>query len=222
MNAPAVRALVVAKAPVAGRAKTRLGAVVSHQRAAELASAALLDTLVACAAAYGPEHCHLALDGDLAIAVDGEALLAATRGWTVHPQRDGGFDERLAGAHADVAGTGAGPVVQVGMDTPQLTPALLHEVAAGLKDHDAVLGPAEDGGWWVLALRDPRAARALVGVPMSTDDTHDRTVAALRAAGLRVGSASVLRDVDEVEDAVAVAAAAPGSRFARCWTEVSA
>ncbi|MEC9052118.1 MAG: DUF2064 domain-containing protein, partial [Actinomycetota bacterium] len=153
-SAAPVRALVLAKAPVAGRVKTRLGADVGLQRAAELAAAALLDTVEACTAAYGAEHCHLALAGDLAEAVDGSALLAATRGWHVHPQRGDGFDRRLAAAHADVADSGPGPVVQVGMDTPQLTPDLLDLVVAGLERHDAVLGPAEDGGWWVLALRD--------------------------------------------------------------------
>ncbi|MBU2074873.1 MAG: hypothetical protein KJ938_10585, partial [Actinobacteria bacterium] len=56
-----VRALVLAKAPVAGHVKTRLGADVGLGRAAELAAAALLDTVEACTAAYGAEHCHLAL-----------------------------------------------------------------------------------------------------------------------------------------------------------------
>jgi hypothetical protein len=217
-----VRALVLAKAPVAGRVKTRLGADVGLERAAELAAAALLDTVEACTAAYGAEHCHLALAGDLAEAVDGPALLAATRGWHVHPQRGEGFDERLAAAHADVAHSGPGPVVQVGMDTPQLTPDLLGLVVAGLERHDAVLGPAEDGGWWVLALRDPHDAAVLAGVQMSTERTHDDTLAALRARGLAVGTAPVERDVDTVADADVVAAACPSSRFARAWLGVDA
>ena len=53
---------------------------------------------------------------------------------------------------------GPGPTVQVGMDTPQLTAADLREVAAAAATGDAVLGPAADGGWWVLALSDPAAA----------------------------------------------------------------
>lgn len=212
--------LVVAKAPVAGRVKTRLGADIGLDRAAGLAAASLLDTLEACAAAYGAGQCHLSLAGDLRGAVEADALLGATEGWTIHPQRGDGFDERLAAAHADVAATGPGPVVQVGMDTPQVTPALLRTVVAGLDEHDAVLGPAEDGGWWVLALRDPLAARALVGVPMSTPTTHDDTRTALERHGLSVSTAPVLRDVDTVADAEAVAAAVPASRFARLWTGV--
>ena len=209
-------ALVVAKAPVAGLAKTRLAhgpAGVGEQPAADLAAAALLDTLAACADA--PRRV-IALTGDLDAAERSADLHAALAGWVVVPQRGEGFDERLAAAHADA---GPGPTVQVGMDTPQVTPAHLAEVAAGLADHDAVLGAADDGGWWVLALRDPTAATALLGVPMSTPTTHDDTEAALRSAGLRVGTSVTLCDVDTAVDADAVAAEAPGTRFARTWTE---
>lgn len=215
-----VRALVVAKAPVAGQVKTRLGADIGLDEAAGLASAALLDTLEACTAAYGAERCHLALAGDLADAVGASDLLAATRGWTVHPQRGEDFAARLATAHADVADAGPGPVVQVGMDTPQVDADLLAGAVAGLQQHDAVVGAAEDGGWWVLALRDPRAAAALAEVPMSTDDTCRETVAALEGRGLSVGATTVLRDVDEVADADAVAHAAPATRFARAWHDL--
>lgn len=209
--------LVVAKAPVAGQAKTRLGAEVGMAAAAELAAAALLDTLAAAAAYAGPGRCHVALAGDLADGAAADELRRALDGWVVRPQIGGGFDERLAHAHADVPG----PVVQVGMDTPQLTPALLAEVVAGLASHDAVLAPAEDGGWWALALRDPGAAGALRGVPMSTPETYVATRAALEDAGLSVGTASTLVDVDEVDDAHRVAAAAPSTRFARRWTASS-
>jgi glycosyltransferase A (GT-A) superfamily protein (DUF2064 family) len=107
------------------------------------------------------------------------------------------------------------------MDTPQLTPTLLEEAASGLHAHDAVLAPAEDGGWWLLGLRDPRLARCLAGVPMSTSTTYDDTHAALVASGLRVSGAGALRDVDTVEDAELVAAAAPATRFAQAWRELA-
>ncbi|MCL8027321.1 TIGR04282 family arsenosugar biosynthesis glycosyltransferase [Nocardioides bruguierae] len=210
------RVLVVAKAPVAGRVKTRLGADVGMHTAAHVAAASLLDTLTAAAAAVGAAHCHLSLAGDLDEAVRGEELLAATAGWHVHPQVGDGFAARLARAHADVAATGPGAVVQVGMDTPQLTPALLLDAAAGLEDHDAVLGDATDGGWWVLALRDPSRAACLADVPMSVPETGRLTRAALEADGLTVGSTAVLTDVDTVPDADAVAPLA-GPMFAASW-----
>ena len=77
-----------------------------------------------------------------------------------------------------------------------------------------MLGPAADGGWWALGLRDPRAAAAIAGVPTSRDDTGERTVHALRAAGLRVGLLPELTDVDTAADAAVVARLAPGTRFA--------
>jgi rSAM/selenodomain-associated transferase 1 len=213
-----LQALVVAKAPEPGRVKTRLGAEIGMQHAAELASAALLDTLAACAGAVGAGHCHLSLAGDLDRAVGAGELRSALAGWTVLPQHGDGFGARLADAHSRVSG----PVVQVGMDTPQLTSELLLAAAAGLRQHDAVLGPAEDGGWWVLAMRDPSLATVLGGVPMSTPTTGADTRAALVAAGLDVGATVTLRDVDEVADAEAVARLAPSSRFARAWGPVAA
>ena len=219
------RTLVMAKAPVAGRVKTRLGAVVGDDAAARLASAALLDTLEACTEAVGAEHCVLALDGDLATAVDADALRAALVGWSVTPQQGDGFAARLAHAHREA---GDGVVVQVGMDTPQVSAALLDAAAAPLLcapgsdvDVDAVLGPALDGGWWVLARRGARVADALAHVEMSTDHTGADTRAALEAAGWRVAPCDALRDVDEVDDADRAAADAPHTRFARAWRETS-
>lgn len=213
---PAV--LVMAKAPVPGEVKTRLGADIGAEAAAEIAAAAVLDTLDVCRAVF--DDCHLALAGDLARAVQRQALLAALAGWTVHPQRGEGFAARLAHAHADVARATAAPVVQIGMDTPHLRPDHLRDVAALVgRGNDAVLGPAEDGGWWVLAVTHPRLAEQLAGVEMSTERTCDDTLAALRRAGATVAGAAVLRDVDTVGDADLAAAAAPDTRFARLWAQ---
>ena len=212
--------LVVAKAPVPGRVKTRLGAEVGMAAAATLAAASLADTLAACAATYGVQRCCLALDGSFDGAVGGTELTALVGGWTVFPQRGDGLAARLVNAHADTRDRTGGAVVQVGMDTPQLTPELLTAVADGLSTADAVLGPADDGGWWVLAARDPRSVAAIAEVPMSTPTTGSETRRALEEAGLSVATASTLRDVDTVEDADAVAAQAPHSRFAAAWSDV--
>ncbi|MCW2791986.1 MAG: cofC 2 [Nocardioides sp.] len=214
------RMLVVAKAPVAGRVKTRLGADIGMEAAAEVAAAALVDSLLACRDAVGPDHCALALDGDLADAVRGDELTRLVAGWSIRPQRGDAFAERLVHAHLGVP-AGPGPVVQIGMDTPQVTPQLLLDAAEAARGHDAVLGPAEDGGWWVLALHDPRHARLLSAVEMSTDTTHDDTRRALEGAGLTVASTATLRDVDTVEDAGRVAHLAPDSHFARAWNPVA-
>jgi hypothetical protein len=192
--------LVIAKAPVPGRVKTRLCPPCSPRHAARVAGAALEDTLAAAAAA-AVERRVLVLDG-----TPGPWLPA---GWEVLPQRGAGLAERLAAAFADAGA----PALLIGMDTPQVTPALLERGLATLKTHDAVLGSASDGGYWAIGLR--RAAAAVfAGVPMSAPDTCARQQARLDALGLTTASLPPLRDVDTIADARAVAAAVPRSRFA--------
>lgn len=210
--------LVMAKAPVAGQAKTRLAVGVGEAAAADLAAAALLDTLAAGAAAYPADRRVLALGGDLAEGARPDELRLAADGWLVVPQRGRGFGERLVHGHREAHRLAGGPVVQVGMDTPQVTAALLHEVAALSHAHDApVLGPADDGGWWVLVTTHPEQAEVLSSVPMSRADTGRLTAAALAGAGHRAVVGPALRDVDHVDDAHHVAASAPDTRFAGLW-----
>lgn len=206
---------MVAKAPVPGLAKTRLGECIGMSAAADVAAAALLDTLAQCEVAFRDGR-HVAMTGDLSQAARHDEIQHALQGWEVHQQRGDGFAERLTNAHADL---GPGPTVQIGMDTPQVTAELLLDAASRLHDHDAVLGPAEDGGWWVLGLRDPADAEVLRDVPPSTPDTGALTLAGLRDRGLDVAMAPTLRDVDELEDAEAVAAIAPDGRFAAAWRQ---
>jgi rSAM/selenodomain-associated transferase 1 len=208
--------LVVAKAPVPGRAKTRLATDIGAAAAARIASAALLDTLAACRGAFGLARCRLALDGRLEDAVDSLVLIRALHGWRVVPQVGESLGERIAVGCAGVET----PVIQIGMDTPQVTAALLRGAAAALDDHDAVLGPAEDGGWWLLGLREPAYAAAIAEVPMSTSTTGERTRQALVSAGLAVATGPVLRDIDELADLRAVATLAPATRTAATTAEV--
>jgi glycosyltransferase A (GT-A) superfamily protein (DUF2064 family) len=212
-----MKVLVVAKAPVAGRVKTRLGALVGDDVAADLAAAALLDTLDACreAGAAG----HLSLAGDLSVAVRGEEIRSALDGWTITRQVGDGFAARLVRAHREA---GPGLVVQIGMDTPQVTAAALHQVADAMASHDAVLAPATDGGWWALARRDAEVVRHLAQVPMSTASTCADTRRALERAGARVAHAPALTDVDTLDDADLVADLAPATRFAYAWRSLRA
>ena len=205
--------LVMAKAPVPGAVKTRLAATTGPDVASDLAAAALLDTIDAVAATPGARG-HLALAGDLTDATRSHELRRALAGWTVTTQAGDGFAERLVHAHA---AAGPGPVVQVGMDTPHVTPDLLLAAADALETNDAALGPAPDGGWWVLARRDPAVAKVLAGVRMSTPTTCADTRAALSRAGHTVALTAELADVDTAEDAAAVAALAPRGRFATAW-----
>ena len=213
--------LVVAKAPVAGFAKTRLASSVGARFAADLAAAALLDTVDSARAVPGVIVACV-LTGELTAAERADELTEALRGCVVFPQRGADFAERLVHAHADVAERFPGsPVLQVGMDTPQTTTPLLTGALARLRESDTVLGPAVDGGWWALGLRRPVDAHVLRAVPMSRPDTGARTLAALRSVGLRVSTLPMLSDVDTMADAVLVAGQAPASRFAHAFAAVA-
>ena len=193
--------IVLAKEPVPGRVKTRLCPPCTPAEAATLAAAALADTLDA-ALASGARRVVLALDG--------RPGAWCPPGVEVVGQGAGTLDRRLTTAWAAAT---SGPAVLIGMDTPQVTAADLDAALGALADHDAVLGPASDGGWWALGLRRPHP-RAFAGVPMSRADTGARQHARLTALGLRTAPLPVRTDVDTWDDAVTVARAAPGGRFA--------
>lgn len=215
-GAALVATIVLAKAPVPGRVKTRLCPPATAEQAATLAAAALLDTLDAVRAMPGARPV-VSFTGERSDAVHADELHAVLDRVDVVEQRGDALGERIAAAHADAAALHPDlPTLQVAMDTPQASAELLGECAATLltAGNDAVLGPATDGGWWILGLRDPRHAALLADVPMSCDDTGARTLSALRAAGLQVATVAELTDVDTLAEAVEVAALVPGSRFA--------
>jgi glycosyltransferase A (GT-A) superfamily protein (DUF2064 family) len=204
--------LVVAKAPVAGLAKTRVASTVGDVAAADLAAASLLDTLDAAIALGWP--LVVAMTGDVAKAARSVELTHRLGLARVIPQRGEGLGERLANAHAD-ADTGHG-VVQVGMDTPQITVEDLCAAGRMVSDGTRVVGPAEDGGWWLLGLPDPSEAASLTDVPMSRADTGALTEMALAGP---VEHLRTLRDMDTWEDAVAIADILPISRLATAVNE---
>jgi glycosyltransferase A (GT-A) superfamily protein (DUF2064 family) len=199
--------LVVAKAPVPGRAKTRIAATVGDSLAAELAAAALLDTLETTAGVGWPVV--VALTGDLGEAVRAPEIADALGGVCVIGQRGDGLGQRLAHAHADADG-GHG-VVQVGMDTPHLTVQDYLDAGALVGRGSRVMGPAADGGWWLLGLPEPGDATALADVGMSVDDTAEQTE---RALGGEVARLRVVRDMDTWHDATVIAEDIPTSRLA--------
>jgi rSAM/selenodomain-associated transferase 1 len=199
--------LVIAKAPAPGRVKTRLTPPCSPKQAALLAGAALSDTLAAATRARLPGRRVLVLDGAPGTWVP--------RGFAVVPQRGDGLAARLAAAFQDAGG----PAFLVGMDTPQVTPELLDAGLGALDRADAAFGAALDGGYWGIGLRraDPEAFR---DVPMSDPSTGAVQRVRLAELGLRTAVLPPLRDVDTIDDARAVAAAAPHTRFAAALTAI--
>ncbi|GBE65226.1 hypothetical protein MFM001_16880 [Mycobacterium sp. MFM001] len=213
MSIVPVTLLVVAKAPVPGQAKTRLAATVGDRVAAEIAAAALLDTLDAVAAAPVAARV-VAFTGELDEAVDADEIRSGLTSFTVIPQRGNDFADRLANAHADAAD--GYPVLQIGMDTPQVTAQLLVDCGRQLCESPAVLGLARDGGWWALGVRTPESAVCLRDVPMSQPDTGMLTLKALNSNGIEVSLLEELADFDVVNDVAAVRESCrSASRFAQ-------
>lgn len=223
-SVPRAAVLMLAKAPVPGQVKTRMCPPASPVQAAQLAAAAFRDTLDAVLAVPGVRPV-VALTGDLAQAIDADALIEALRATTVVPQRGTTLGQRIAASIADAAVVvGNRPVLQIGMDTPQVDAALLSHCLDLLDGDgvDAALGMAADGGWWVLGVRRPELAELIAEIPTSCPDTGAMTMAALRAAGCQVVELPELSDVDTWADAAAVAAGVPGGRFAAAVTAASA
>lgn len=193
--------IVIAKAPVAGRSKTRLCPPCTPEQAAELARAALEDTLAAVLATPARRR---------VLVLDGERESWLPEGLEILAQRGDGLGERLAAAFEDVGEA----AFLVGMDTPQLTEAHLTSGLEGLARAASVFAPADDGGYWGIGLRTPDE-QVFAGVPMSADDTGSRQRERLVALGLGVVDLPGLLDVDTITDARAVARSAPHTRFAR-------
>jgi len=194
--------ILIAKEPRAGRSKTRLVPPCTPAQAAVLAEAALIDTLTAMAAAPAARRL---------VALEGEAGEWLPPGFEVTPQRGEGLAQRLAAAFEDAEG----PAFVVAMDTPQVTPGLLGAALERLSDPDvdATLGLAVDGGYWGIGLG--RADRAVFeDLPMSEGQTGALQAQRLHQLGLRTELLPRLTDVDTIEDARAVARAAPDGRFA--------
>lgn len=221
MTDPAVTLLVVAKAPVPGLAKTRLMKAMTADQAAGIAAAALLDTLDAVARTPARRRV-VAMTGRVADAARSDEVREALSHFTVVEQRGDDFATRLVNAHHDAFD--GDPIVQIGMDTPQVTPALLTSVCSSLlrtPDH-CVLGPALDGGWWVLGVPNPTWVIPVGSVPMSQSNTGALTRSAIENAGGRVELVEALLDADELEDLQTVAdLCASGSNFARAVADQS-
>lgn len=202
---------VIAKQCLPGQVKTRLSPPLTPEGAAALAQLSLSRTLDSVRDL--PARRRL-------LVMEGTPGTRDAAQFTVLPQASGGLDERLA-AICDAA---TGPLLIIGMDTPQFSrkhvAPLLDDWSSGAAHHDAWMGPATDGGFWALALRRPDGA-LVRGVPMSTGTTGVRQLARLAAAGLAVGLLPELRDMDRFSDARQIAAELPGSRFACAVAEAA-
>ena len=211
-TSPAGRiALLFAKAPRPGKVKTRLAAAIGARAAADLYRSMASDTVE-----------RLRSPGyDVVVCYDPPTAASEIRAWlgedlALMPQAAGDLGHRMdwaLGAALEVASAAC----VVGTDVPDLTARVVEEAFEGLENADLVIGPAEDGGYYLLALKRP-IPELFQGMPWSTPDVLGRTLAAAQRLGLRVGTLETLRDVDTPADLrlrLGTPSAAPSPRTQR-------
>lgn len=200
--------VIIAKEPLPGKAKTRLHPAVSLVQAAELAAAAIQDTLTAMAAVPATRRI---------LFFQGSVRPEGSDDYELVAQSEGGLDDRLATIFDSLDE----PTLLIGMDTPQASLTELAPAFTGDWIPDAWFGPACDGGFWALGMSEPRGD-LIRGIPMSQPDTGHRQLARLTNAGLTVGMLPPLTDVDTIDTAFEVARLIPNSRFAHTLMAVAA
>ena len=199
---------VIAKECIPGRVKTRLHPPFSLEEAAEIAAASLGDTLDVVSAIPADRRI---------LFFDGQNPPAEAGGFEVLQQNEGTLDQRLGYLFDEIDG----PLLMIGMDTPQVSRALLEPAVERWHDDiDAWFGFASDGGFWALGMREPNGD-LIRGVAMSEAETGRDQLERLLEADLRVKLLAEINDVDSIDDAREVAAIAPDGRFAEVFDRVS-
>ncbi|MFK7931703.1 MAG: TIGR04282 family arsenosugar biosynthesis glycosyltransferase [Myxococcota bacterium] len=187
-------ALLFTRFPRPGSVKTRLAATVGEQLATEFYRRCVESVIQAVHGA----------DVDVVVLVAEASDVAAVRGWLgsaheVHAQVDGGLTERLTIAVQQAFDRGHPSVMVLASDTPELDAAVVRRAVDALSETDAVLGPALDGGYFLLGLTSPLPS-VFEGISWSTAHVADETRARLAAAGQTWSELSPLADVDVEQD----------------------
>jgi len=187
---------VMARPPVSGRCKTRLTPPLSHDAAAELYRAMLLDSLSAYARVEATRHVVMATPED-----DGPAVLRelAPAPWEIVVQHGDGLGARLAHAFTTL-GEGGGAVALLDSDSPTVPVATIGPALAEIAGRDrALVGPCDDGGYYLIGLGavGPRSIGVLTDIPWSTNQVMDATRARCASLGLPLGELPTWYDVDD-------------------------
>lgn len=189
--------VVLAKAPVAGLAKTRLAAALGADGAAALAGR-MLEHAVGQGATAGFDHLEICCTPDAGHPAF--RRLATRHGAVLTAQGEGDLGQRMHRALGRLLHRHERALL-IGTDAPALGSALLREAAGLLAQHDAVLVPTHDGGYALVGLCRPQPtlfADIAWGAPEVMACTRERAV----AAGLRIAEMEAIADIDEPADLV--------------------
>lgn len=185
--------IVFLKAPRPGQVKTRLASTLGYAAAVNIYRRLVEHVLHRIGSFPEVTLCFAPDDGG------DECRQWQRPSWRLLPQGEGHLGRRLERAFADAFAGGARRVVVIGSDCPELTSEDIERAWSRLARHDVVLGPARDGGYWLMGLRAPCPA-LFRGIPWSTARVLAATLARCRRAGLRVELLQELSDVDTEAD----------------------
>lgn len=185
--------IIFARAPRVGQVKTRLALQVGAAKACEIYRE-LLSTVIQNLRKLRVVQVQFSpADGA------GELREFLPQGWGLTPQSPGDLGARLASAFESAFQNGAAKIVVIGSDCPSLKEKDVRDAWRELDQHDLVLGPAADGGYWLIALKKP-CPELLAGIPWSTDQVLAKTLAQAKQLGMRIQLLRILSDIDTLKD----------------------
>lgn len=187
--------IVFVKAPRPGTVKTRLAARIGVKAATAVYRALAEEVMKRTA----PRHGEYERRWFHAPADAGSEVAAWLPGETYLPQAEGDLGTRMTAAFEETFRRGARRVAIIGTDVPGLSGSVVREALAALQDHDLVLGPARDGGYYLMALARP-CPGLFTAIPWSTPAVLTATLERASVLGLSVRLLDPMRDVDTLED----------------------
>ncbi len=186
--------LVMAREPAPGRVKTRLSPPLSHQLASYLYEAMLSDTI------------------DIVISLKGAGMYLFVEpqnspyfdryggmGISILPQSGINLGEKMENAAKLVWEQSKNPLIIIGTDIPLLTPSIITRSVAMLESTDIVIGPCDDGGYYLIGMRDFTSV-PFQQIPWSTDRVLKSTIAKLEEGALSFSFTEELFDIDTARD----------------------
>jgi hypothetical protein len=187
------RVIIFVKAPRPGTVKTRLAKTMGAEAACGVYRR-LVETVLEQLASLDDVELRFAPDDAAA-----EVRPWLQPSWQARPQGEGDLGQRLQSAFADAFAAGAERVVIIGSDCPEVQATDVREAWTELKIHDLVIGPATDGGYWLIGLKQPQP-KLFDGMAWSSENVLGETLARAKANHLRIQLLRILNDVDTEED----------------------
>jgi hypothetical protein len=191
---PAEKLIVFCKAPRPGLVKTRLVPALGAQGACDVYRELVEQVVSRVAQVDSVQLRHTPDDARLEV-----SRWKRQPAWECHPQGPGDLGERMSAAFESELGTGTDRVVVIGTDTPEILESDIREAFNALRRDDLVIGPSEDGGYWLIGLSEP-CPGLFTDMPWGTSEVLGRTLQRAKATGLRVHLLRVLADIDTADD----------------------